>query len=111
MEPGVAGEQLKAFGETLGEIKGQGVVPGVAVGELRVDAVEGHGNAEAARVDCALRERDLSRVACGNASRETWKEYGTRGNSGNQPRERRIGSGRPEKVEKRRRANEANIWR
>src|SRR6266702_3561758 len=111
MGPGVAGEQLKALGETLGEIKSQSVVPGVAVGELRVDAVEGHRNAEAAGVACALRERDLSRISGGNARRETWQVHGARGNSGNQPREGRIGPGRPEKVEERRRANEANIWR
>src|SRR5260370_1338405 len=111
MGPGVAGEQLKAFGETLGEIKGQRVVPGVAVGKLRVHAVEGNGNAEAAGVACALRERDLSRITCGNASRETWKGYRARGNSANQPREGRIRPRRPEEVEERRRADESNTWR
>src|SRR5713226_6911360 len=89
MGPGVAGEQLKAFGETLGEIKGQRVVPGVAVGKLRVHAVKGNGNAEATGVACALREGDFSRIACGNASRETWKGYRVCGNSANQPREGR----------------------
>src|SRR5205823_9588997 len=43
----VTGEQLKALGEALGEIEGQRVVPGVAVGELRVDAIEGNGDTEA----------------------------------------------------------------
>src|SRR5216684_1037174 len=47
MRPGIAGEQLKAMGETLREIKGQSVVPGIAVGELGVDAGEGKGDAEA----------------------------------------------------------------
>src|SRR5713101_9990902 len=111
MRPGIAGEQLKAMGEPLREIKGQSVVPGIAVGELRVDAVEGNGNAEAARVTCALRERNLSRVAWGNAIREAREGHRASRNARNQRRKGWIGSGGPEEVEERRRADEANIWR
>src|SRR5260370_3560147 len=102
---------MKGFGGGGGQIKGQRVVPGVAVGKLRVHAVEGNGNAEAAGVACALREGDFTRITCGNASRETWKGYDACGNSGNQTSEGRIGPRRPEEVEERRGTNEANTWR
>src|ERR1700704_6912405 len=108
---GVAGEQLEALGETLGEVEGQRIVPGVSVGELRVNAVEGNRNTEAARVTGALRERDLSCVACGNATGEARKGHCASRNTGDQPREGRIGSGRAEEVEESRCADEANTWR
>src|SRR5579863_4097679 len=44
---GVAGEQLEGVREALGEIEGQSVVPGVAVGKLSVNAVEWNRNTEA----------------------------------------------------------------
>src|SRR4029077_12662275 len=46
MGPRVAGKQLDAMRETLRKVKGEGVVPGGGVGELRVDGIEGNGNAE-----------------------------------------------------------------
>src|SRR6266480_6587213 len=45
--PGVAGEHLNALRQTLRDVKGQSVVPGVAVGKLGIDAVEGYGNPKA----------------------------------------------------------------
>ena len=50
MRKSVAGEQLKALGKALREVEGHGVVPGVAVGQLRIHAVEGDGYTEAPRV-------------------------------------------------------------
>src|SRR5260370_8233435 len=72
--PGVAGEQLKALGETLGEIKGQSVIPGVAVGELRVDAVEGYGDAsEALGVASYAGQLLLNGIAAAKKSRKRWR--------------------------------------
>ena len=65
MGPGVAGKQLKAMGETLREVKGQGVVPGVGVGERRVDAVERNRNAKALGVASQSRQSDLRCVPDG----------------------------------------------
>src|SRR5437879_1965856 len=44
--PSVAGQNVKApgaDGETLGKVECEGVVPGIAIGELRVHTVEGNG--------------------------------------------------------------------
>src|SRR3979490_2995478 len=65
MGPCIAGKQLEAMGETLREVKGQSVVPRASVGELRVDAVERNGNAEALRVARQSRQSDLSGVSDG----------------------------------------------
>ena len=108
---GVAGEQLKALGEALGEIESQGVVPRVAVGELSVDAVERNGDAEAAGVTCALCERYLSRVAGGNAARETGEGYRACGNARNQRGKGWIRPRRTEEVEECRCPDETNTWR
>src|SRR5260370_23534408 len=65
MRPCIAGKQLEAMGETLRKVKGQSVVPGVGVGELRVDAVERNGNTETLGVARQSRQSDLSGVSDG----------------------------------------------
>src|SRR6267143_286457 len=91
VRPGVTGEQLEAIRETLREVESQSVVPGVAIGELRVDAVEGNGNTEALRVARQCCQRHLRCITTGNQSAE-----------------RRIRAGGPEEVEKRRRGDKAD---
>src|SRR5262249_58271580 len=63
VRPGIAGEQLERVAETLLHVDGEAVVDGVAVGKLRVDAVEGNRHAEARGISGQLRERGLPRVA------------------------------------------------
>src|SRR6202048_4545361 len=91
MRIGVTREQLKRVREALGEIECQSVVPGVAIGKLSVNAIEGHGNAEATRIACGFREGDLRSVA-------PW----------DQPGEGRVGSGGAEKIEEGRSSNKAD---
>ncbi len=88
---GVAGKQLERVREALGEIKGQGVVPGVAVGELSVDAVEGNRYTKTSREAGGLREGNLRGIA-----------------TGNQGGEGGVGAGRPEEIEEGRRGDEAD---
>src|SRR5712691_9963315 len=89
--PGVAGEQLEALGESLREVESQSVVPGVAIGELRVDAVEGNGNTEALRVASQCRQGHLRCVTTGDQSAE-----------------RRIRAGGPKEVEEGRCGHESD---
>src|SRR6202040_4201598 len=67
MRPGVAGEPLEPFGKALLNVYGQRVVPGTGVGELRIDAVERHWNAEADRITGEMRQRNPGSVppCCG----------------------------------------------
>src|SRR5713226_9717393 len=97
MGPGVAGEQLKAMGEPLREIKGQSVVPGIAVGELRVDAVEGNGHAEAFGIASQTCQKDLRCVS--DSKGLSWRDKTSEG---------RIGAGGPEEVEEGRRGHESD---
>src|SRR5260370_26388037 len=69
---GVAGEQFEALRKSLGEIKGHSVIPGVAVGELCVNAVEGYRHAEALGVAGQSRQSDLSCVSDGEGL--SWRD-------------------------------------
>jgi hypothetical protein len=70
MRIGVAGKQFKGMREALGKIEGQGVVPGVAVGELGIDAVEWHRDTKACRITSGFRQSDLGCVAAGDQAPE-----------------------------------------
>src|SRR5882762_3551175 len=59
MRVGVTGEHLERMREALGQIKGESVVPGVAIGELGIDAVEGNRHAESAGEAESFCECDL----------------------------------------------------
>ena len=87
----VAGEHLERMREALSEIKGESVVPGVAVGELGIDAVERNGNAESAGEAESFCESDLRSVTARN-----------------QRRERRVGAGRAEEIKECRSCDDAN---
>src|SRR5713101_3594639 len=97
MRPGIAGEQLKAMGEPLREIKGQSVVPGVAVGELRVDAVEGNRHALALGVASQTCQKHLRCVSDGKGL--SWRDKTSKG---------RIRPRGPEEVEEGRRGHESD---
>src|SRR6266404_145478 len=68
MRIGVAGKQFKGMREALGKVEGQGVVPGVALGKLRVDEIEWDRNTETDGVASGFGEGDLGGVASGNQS-------------------------------------------
>src|SRR3981189_1584116 len=87
----VAGEHLEGMGEALGEIKGESVVPGVAVGELSIDAVEGNGHAETAGEAKSFCESDLRAVTARN-----------------QRGERRVGAGGAEEIKECRSGDDAD---
>src|SRR5712672_2693515 len=77
--------------KALGEIKGESVVPGVAVGELGIDAVERNGNAEAAGEAESFCECDLCSVTARN-----------------QRGERRVGAGGAEEIKECRSGDDAD---
>src|SRR5260370_12557281 len=91
----ISGQQLKApgtEGKALGEVEGKGVVPGIAIGKLRVHAVEGNGNVgtpddETFRVASQTRQCDFARIA----DRERLTQR-------NQTREGRMSPGRPDPI-------------
>jgi len=65
MRIGVAGEELERMREALGEIEGQGIVGGAAVGELGIDAVKGDGYAKSLGVTGESRQTNLRCVSDG----------------------------------------------
>src|SRR5712672_379548 len=77
--------------KALGEIEGESVVPGVAIGELGIDAVERNGNAESAGEAESFREGHLSCVTA-------WNQRG----------ERRVGTGGAEKIKEGRSGDDAD---
>src|SRR5271157_5215313 len=98
MRPGVTREQLEVTGETLAEVDGQSVVPGIAIRDLGVHAVEGHGNAGDADGETRrASERLLYRKAAGQKCRCRSTLALRRLQCGRRS-ERRIRAGRPEVI-------------
>ena len=50
VRPRVAGKKFEPFGDAFLHVNRERVVPGAGIGELRIDAVERHWNAEADRI-------------------------------------------------------------
>ena len=82
MRPCVAREEHESFGEALLYIDRERVVPGARIGELRVHAVERNRNSKTGWISREVGECNLSAVATGGRG------------------ERRVRTGRPEKIEK-----------
>src|SRR5262249_38980896 len=102
VRPRIAREQFEGMTEALLQVDGQAVINRVAIGELCVDAVEGHGHTEAGWIPGERSQRYLSRVASRQHAR----------NGSDEPCEGRIRSRRSEEIEERRRADVLAVeWR